>query len=152
MRCPSHDALCQSVPPSATQCQSVSGERSNPCHQRERSAGASLCHHDPYGWRLPCGSGSGFCHHALVVWNRSSPHYRRTLRDSLGRELIANAGVRGRPIMPSALTAHERGVLKRQIRPHRFARPYKWTKSADKIPASEKSFRHSARHTLCSEL
>jgi hypothetical protein len=43
-----------------------------------------------------------------VIWNRSSPHYRRALRDSLGRELIADAGVRGRLIMPSALTAHER--------------------------------------------
>ena len=40
--------------------------------------------------------------------------------------------------MPSALTAHERAVLKRQIRPHRFARAYKWTKYADQIPASVK--------------
>jgi hypothetical protein len=31
-------------------------------------------------------------------------------------------------------------------------RPFKWTKSADQILASEKRFCHKAQQTLCSEL
>jgi hypothetical protein len=53
--------------------------------------------------------------------------------------------------MPSALNAHERLYLVRQIRGRGFARPFKWTKTADQIPASVKRF-HSARQTLCGEL
>jgi hypothetical protein len=35
--------------------------------------------------------------------------------------------------LSSALSAHERAYLERQIRRHRFGRPFKWTKSADQI-------------------
>src|SRR5258708_23411410 len=44
-------------------------------------------------------------------------------RISLGRRaLVANAGVRGRPIEPLVLSAQERTYLERQVRRHRVAR------------------------------
>ena len=54
--------------------------------------------------------------------------------------------------MPSALSAHEWAFLKRQIRRHQFARPFKWNKSPDQILASVKRLRQKAQQTLCGEL
>ena len=50
--------------------------------------------------------------------------------------------------MPSALSAHERAYLERQIPSSPFARPFKGPKSADQIPASFKRFCHSARQIV----
>ena len=57
----------------------------------------------------------------LVIWNRSSPHYR-SARSFERRALMANAGRRGRPIGPVVLSAQERAYLERQVRRHRVAR------------------------------
>src|SRR6266852_8109396 len=54
-------------------------------------------------------------------WNASSPHYRKA-QSFERRALMANAGVRGRPIAPLVLSAQERAYLERQVRRHRVAR------------------------------
>ena len=116
-----------------------------------------------------------------VIWNASSLHYK-SARERRRRALMANAGMRGRPVVRSVLSAQERSYLERQVRRHRVARslsercrvilrcaveadirafidrhnqnprPFKWTKSADQILASVKRFCHKAQQTLCSEL
>ena len=56
----------------------------------------------------------------LVIWNASSSMIART--PVWRRALVANAGVRGRPIAPLVLSAQERAYLERQVRRHRVAR------------------------------
>src|SRR5262249_5035583 len=63
--------------------------------------------------------GVGGC--ALVIWNPSSSHNKRALGPRR-RALMANAGMRGRPIAPLVLSAAERSYLERQVRRHRVAR------------------------------
>src|SRR5712672_4833365 len=61
------------------------------------------------------------CCYKLVIWNASSLHYK-SARERRWRALMANAGVRGRPIEPLVLSAQERAYLERQVRRHRVAR------------------------------
>src|SRR5262245_39340912 len=57
----------------------------------------------------------------LVIWNPSSSHNKRALGPRR-RALMANAGMRGRPIAPLVLSAAERSYLERQVRHHPVAR------------------------------
>src|SRR5258705_942845 len=57
----------------------------------------------------------------LVIWNASSLHYK-SARERRRRALMANAGMRGRPVVRLVLSAQERSYLERQVRHHRVAR------------------------------
>src|SRR5258707_1301680 len=57
----------------------------------------------------------------LVIWNASSLHYK-SARERRWRALMANAGMRGRPVARLVLSAQERSYLERQVRRHRVAR------------------------------
>ena len=57
----------------------------------------------------------------LVIWNSSSSQYKLALEAFEGA-LVANAGVRGRPIEPLVLSAQELTYLERPVRRHRVAR------------------------------
>src|SRR3981081_1841597 len=57
----------------------------------------------------------------LVIWNASSLHYK-SARERRRRALMANAGMRGRPVARLVLSAQERTYLERQVRRHRAAR------------------------------
>src|SRR5467141_5296168 len=55
------------------------------------------------------------------MWNASSLHYK-SARERRRRALMANAGMRGRPVARLVLSAQERSYLERQVRRHRVAR------------------------------
>ena len=57
----------------------------------------------------------------LVIWNASLLHYK-SARERRRRALMANAGMRGRPVVRLVLSAQERSYLERQVRRHRVAR------------------------------
>ena len=57
----------------------------------------------------------------LVIWNASSLHYK-SARERRRRALMANAGMRGRPVARLVLSAQERSYLERQVGRHRVAR------------------------------
>src|SRR5258705_2068501 len=57
----------------------------------------------------------------LVIWNASSLHYK-SARERRRRALMANAGMRGRPVARLVLSAQERSYLERQVRRHPVAR------------------------------
>src|SRR5258705_6388905 len=61
------------------------------------------------------------CRCGLVIWNASSLHYK-SARERRRRALMANAGMRGRPVARLVLSAQERLYLERQVRRHRVAR------------------------------
>src|SRR5712672_4434189 len=61
------------------------------------------------------------CRCGLVIWNASSLHYK-SARERRRRALMANAGMRGRPVARLVLSAQERSYLERQVRRHRVAR------------------------------